>query len=250
MAISLASLQRSTALMPPRILLHGVAGVGKTTFAAKAKGAVAHPHRGRARHDRGRPLPAGEDAHRRHRGAGGALRGAARVRHGRRRQRRLARAADLEACRGRERLALDRGAGLRQGLRRGARCLARVPGGAERAPQRPRHDGHPDRAHRHQALRQPRARALRPLHHQAACARRGAPAGALGRRAVRQLPHQHGQGGCRLQQEGDARARQGRAGDPHGRAPGLPREEPLRPARHARRSTGPTFAAAMPHETL
>ena len=37
MAISLASLQRSTALTPPRILLHGVAGVGKTTFAVKAR---------------------------------------------------------------------------------------------------------------------------------------------------------------------------------------------------------------------
>ena len=43
MAISLASLKRSTALMPPRILLHGVAGVGKTTFAAKARGAVLIP---------------------------------------------------------------------------------------------------------------------------------------------------------------------------------------------------------------
>ena len=34
MAISLASLKRSTSLSPPRILTHGVAGVGKTTFAA------------------------------------------------------------------------------------------------------------------------------------------------------------------------------------------------------------------------
>ena len=43
MAISLASLKRSTALAPPRILVHGVAGVGKTTFAASAPGAVFVP---------------------------------------------------------------------------------------------------------------------------------------------------------------------------------------------------------------
>ena len=36
MAISLASLNRTTALSSPRILVHGVAGVGKTTFAAGA----------------------------------------------------------------------------------------------------------------------------------------------------------------------------------------------------------------------
>jgi hypothetical protein len=36
MAISLASLSRATALKPPRILIHGVHGVGKTTFAADA----------------------------------------------------------------------------------------------------------------------------------------------------------------------------------------------------------------------
>jgi hypothetical protein len=36
MAISLASLNRTTALKPPRILVHGVHGVGKTTFAAGA----------------------------------------------------------------------------------------------------------------------------------------------------------------------------------------------------------------------
>jgi hypothetical protein len=34
MAISLASLKQSTALAAPRILIHGVAGVGKTTFSA------------------------------------------------------------------------------------------------------------------------------------------------------------------------------------------------------------------------
>ena len=34
MAISLASLMRSTALAPPRVLMHGVAGIGKTTFAS------------------------------------------------------------------------------------------------------------------------------------------------------------------------------------------------------------------------
>jgi hypothetical protein len=36
MAISLASLNRTTALKPPRVLIHGVHGVGKTTFAAGA----------------------------------------------------------------------------------------------------------------------------------------------------------------------------------------------------------------------
>ena len=34
MAISLASLRSSTSLSPPRLLLYGVAGVGKTEFAA------------------------------------------------------------------------------------------------------------------------------------------------------------------------------------------------------------------------
>ena len=36
MAISLASLKSTTALAPPRILIHGVAGVGKTTFASRS----------------------------------------------------------------------------------------------------------------------------------------------------------------------------------------------------------------------
>lgn len=36
MAISLASLRRSQEIKPPRVLIHGVAGVGKTTFAAGA----------------------------------------------------------------------------------------------------------------------------------------------------------------------------------------------------------------------
>ena len=36
MSISLASLNRTTALKPPRMLIHGVHGVGKTTFAAGA----------------------------------------------------------------------------------------------------------------------------------------------------------------------------------------------------------------------
>ncbi len=40
MAISLASLKRTTALAAPRILVHGVAGVGKTTFAAGAPAPV------------------------------------------------------------------------------------------------------------------------------------------------------------------------------------------------------------------
>ena len=40
MAISLASLMRSTALAPPRVLVHGVAGIGKTTFAAGAENPV------------------------------------------------------------------------------------------------------------------------------------------------------------------------------------------------------------------
>jgi hypothetical protein len=36
MAISLASLKRSTRITAPRVLMHGVAGIGKTTFAAAA----------------------------------------------------------------------------------------------------------------------------------------------------------------------------------------------------------------------
>lgn len=36
MAISIASLKKSTSLSPPRVLIHGVAGVGKSTFAAGA----------------------------------------------------------------------------------------------------------------------------------------------------------------------------------------------------------------------
>ena len=36
MAISLASLRKKSVLQPPRILIHGVAGVGKSTFAADA----------------------------------------------------------------------------------------------------------------------------------------------------------------------------------------------------------------------
>jgi len=36
MAISLASLRATTSLAPPRILMHGVAGVGKSTYAADA----------------------------------------------------------------------------------------------------------------------------------------------------------------------------------------------------------------------
>jgi len=36
MAISLASLRRSTSLTPPRLLTYGVAGVGKTFFATSA----------------------------------------------------------------------------------------------------------------------------------------------------------------------------------------------------------------------
>ena len=43
MAISLASLKRSTTLSPPLILLHGVAGIGKTTVASKAEKPVFIP---------------------------------------------------------------------------------------------------------------------------------------------------------------------------------------------------------------
>lgn len=43
MAISLQSLRRSTALTPPRLLVHGVAGVGKSTFAAGSDKAVVVP---------------------------------------------------------------------------------------------------------------------------------------------------------------------------------------------------------------
>ena len=40
MAISLASLCTISVLQPPRILIHGVAGVGKSTFAADAAAPV------------------------------------------------------------------------------------------------------------------------------------------------------------------------------------------------------------------
>ena len=40
MAISLASLRTTSVLQPPRILIHGVAGVGKSTFAADADAPV------------------------------------------------------------------------------------------------------------------------------------------------------------------------------------------------------------------
>jgi hypothetical protein len=40
MAISLAPLQTSTSLRPPRVLIHGVAGIGKSTFAASANAPV------------------------------------------------------------------------------------------------------------------------------------------------------------------------------------------------------------------
>ncbi len=40
MAISLASLLSTTTLTPPRILVHGVAGIGKTTFASQADAPV------------------------------------------------------------------------------------------------------------------------------------------------------------------------------------------------------------------
>ena len=43
MAISLKSLRQSTALTPPRLLVHGVAGVGKSTFAAASDKAVVVP---------------------------------------------------------------------------------------------------------------------------------------------------------------------------------------------------------------
>ena len=40
MAISLASLHTSTVLSPPRVLIHDVAGIGKSTFAASADAPV------------------------------------------------------------------------------------------------------------------------------------------------------------------------------------------------------------------
>jgi hypothetical protein len=43
MAISLASLKRAAGPNPPRILVHGVAGIGKTTFAANAPSCVVVP---------------------------------------------------------------------------------------------------------------------------------------------------------------------------------------------------------------
>ena len=40
MAISLSSLIQTTQVKPPRVLIHGVSGVGKTTFAAESKAPV------------------------------------------------------------------------------------------------------------------------------------------------------------------------------------------------------------------
>ena len=40
MAISLSQLNRTNVPKPPRILIHGVAGVGKTTFAAESRSPV------------------------------------------------------------------------------------------------------------------------------------------------------------------------------------------------------------------
>ena len=45
---------------PPRILLHGVAGVGKTTFAAAAPASVFRLHRRWSRHPGSDALPAGQ----------------------------------------------------------------------------------------------------------------------------------------------------------------------------------------------
>ena len=68
MAISLASLRQTTTLTLPRILIHGVAGVGKTTFAAKSDrlvivateeglGTLDVPHFARAQFRRGHGAP-------------------------------------------------------------------------------------------------------------------------------------------------------------------------------------------------
>ena len=46
MAISLESLRSSTSPVPPRLLNYGVAGIGKTSWAASAPGAVALVERG------------------------------------------------------------------------------------------------------------------------------------------------------------------------------------------------------------
>jgi hypothetical protein len=43
MAISLASLKSSSALLPPRILMHGLPGIGKTTYAAGSEKPVVIP---------------------------------------------------------------------------------------------------------------------------------------------------------------------------------------------------------------
>ena len=193
MAISLASLNRTTALKPPRILIHGVHGVGKTTFAAGAPdpvfiltedglGTLEVPHF---------PLARTFDE------VMQALAALYTEEHAFRTL--VVDSVDwLEPLIHAERLQgpgleLDRGCRLRQGLRPRPRPLAAVHRGAERAARRQGHGDRPDRAHRHQALRQPRVRALRPLCHQASQQGLGAAAGALGHRAVRQLPHQHGQ---------------------------------------------------------
>ncbi len=188
MAISLAQLTRANAPKPPRILIHGVAGVGKTTFASEANkpvfvqtedglGTLASAHFPLARtyeeviealaalytepHDFKTVVIDSVDW--------------------------LEPLVWAKACRDNGWASIE-DAGYGKGYVAALTSLAPVHRRTERPARRPWHDGGADRPHRHQALRQPRARPLRPLRDQAAHPRRRAAARALRRRAVRQLP--------------------------------------------------------------
>ena len=230
MAISLASLNRTTALKPPRILIHGVHGVGKTTFAAGADpvfvltedglGTLEVPHFPLARtFDEVMQALAAlytEDH------ASGPWWSTASTGW----------SPDPRQGLQGPGLELDRGRRLRQGLRPRPRPLAPVHRGAERAATT-KHGDRPDRAHRHQALRQPRdpspttatSSSCTPRPRRCCRSTRTSccsPTTGSARSSRR-----------RLQQEGDPGAGLRRAPAAHRRAPGLPRQEPLRAARHA-----------------
>ena len=239
MAISLASLKRSTALMPPRILLHGVAGVGKTTFAAKA--------RRRRRSSRSRT-------------------GSARSRSTTSRwRRRLADVTEalvalyeephefgtvvvdsvdwLEPLIWKHVAAANGWRSIEEpGFGKGYAAALDVWREYLEALNALRNDrgmtviqiAHTDIKRFDSPEHEPYDRYIIKLHARAAALLQEHSDVVL----FANYRISHRQGGCRLQQEGDPRARQGRAGDPHRRAPGLPREEPLRPARHARARLG------------
>ena len=227
MAISLASLQQTTTLHPAAHPDPWRRRRRQDPPSRRRPTAGVHRDRGRARHARGAAFSAGDELRRGVEALDALYERAARLPHRGDRQRRLARAADLGA-----RPASDNKLGARSRSRATARATsqrstsgANTSTGLNALRDERGMTVHPDRAHRHQALRQPRARALRPLRHQAARPRRGAAAGALRRRALRQLPHQHGEVGRRLQQEGHPRARERRAchATPRSAPPSSPR---------------------------